>query len=209
VLKIPAFAKRQTVSGNAMTTLKLIQRVVILTFLIDCSCSSKADKGQSADTSQATSIVQKVDTSLNGLYAGLEYIGTSTDPAYPGKVFKAYHLGYLKIKGDSVFLDQNPIFVHEKDTSYSAFDGGFYYYSGTLTKTDTTVLLNLKELFCDYCGVSVEMKPDGTQQAVKRTKQLKGRLTDKGFLIDGYLYARTTKKEELMSEHPEPYLKLQ
>jgi hypothetical protein len=191
-----------------MTTLKLISCALILALLFDCSCSSKPGKPGSADTSQSVSLVGKVDTSLNGLYAGLEYMGTSTDPVYPGKVFKAYHLAYLKIRGDSVFLDQNPIFVHKNDTSYSASDGGFYYYSGTLTKTHTTVLFNLKELFCDYCGVPVETKPDGTQQPIKRKKQLKGRITDKGFIIDGYLYSRTTKKEDLISEHPEPYLKL-
>lgn len=179
----------------------------MLTLFFDCSCTSKTEKSKVADTSQAVIVVHKVDTSLNGLYAGLEYMGTSTDPVYPGKVFKTFHLDYLKIKGDSAFLDQNPIFVYKKDTSYSASDGGFYYYSGTLTKTDTTILFNLKELFCDYCGELIETKPDGTQQRIKRTKQLKGRLTNKGFLIDGYLYKRTVEKEGLISEHPGPYLK--
>jgi hypothetical protein len=64
-------------------------------------------------------------------------------------------------------------------------------------------------LFCDYCGIPVKIKPDGTQEVSKRTKQLKGRLTDKGIVIDGYLYVRTTEKESLTSEHPEPYLKSQ
>jgi hypothetical protein len=191
-----------------MTTFKLISTAFILTLLIDCSCSPKADNSNSVDTTKFANSVQK-DTSLNGLYAGLEYMRITTDPAYPGKKFKSYHLGYLKIKGDSVFLDQNPIFVYKSDTSYSASDGGFYYYSGTVQKSDTTVLFDLKELFCDYCAVPVKTKPDGTQEVVKRTKQLKGRLTDKGFIINDYLYARTTKKKDLISEHPEPYLKSQ
>jgi hypothetical protein len=160
---------------------------------------------------------QQKDTSLNGLYAGLEEMcwTDSTgkkdcyiDPARPKR--KWYHLGYLKIKGDSAFLDQNPVNIgSKKDTLWSSSDGAFYYYSGTIQKNDTTVLFNLKELFCDYCGIPVKIKPDGTQEVSKRTKQLKGRLTDKGIVIDGYLYVRTTEKESLTSEHPEPYLKSQ
>jgi len=133
-------------------------------------------------------------------------MGITTDPVDPGKEFKLYHLGYLKIKGDSIFLDQSPIFVYENDTSYSASDGGFYYYSGILQKIDTTILLNLKELFCDYCGAPVRKKPDGTHEIIKREKHLKGHLTAAGFIIDGYLYSKTQKKESLVSEHPEPFL---
>ena len=209
VTRSPALHKHFNVSGNAMTPLKQISSALISMLLFHCSCSSKADNPKSADISQTFNLVQKVDTSLNGVYAGLEYIGTSTDPIYPRKISKSYHLGYLKIKGDSVYLDQNPIFVNKKDTSYSASDGGFFYYSGTLTKTDTIALFELKELFCDYCGVFVETQADGMQQVIKRNKQLKGRLTDDGFIIDGYLYTRTTKRQELISEHPEPYFKSQ
>ncbi|MFT3679055.1 MAG: hypothetical protein QM791_02210 [Ferruginibacter sp.] len=189
-----------------MTTCKIPFTALVLTVLFNCACSSQLEKPKAAEVAATGSIANKTDTSLNGLYTGLEYMGTSTDPVYPGKVFKSFHLGYLKIKGDSVFLDQNPIFVYRKDTSYSASDGGFYYYSGMLTKTDTTVLFNLKELFCDYCGELFETKPDGTKQAVKRIKQLKGRITHDGFLIDGYLYKRTGRNEELISEHPALYL---
>jgi hypothetical protein len=189
-----------------MATFKHISPALILALLFDCSCSTKADNSKQVDNIKVADIIQK-DTLFNGLYAGLEYMGITTDPVYPGKKFNSYHLGYLKIKGDSAFLDQSPIFVYKRDTSYSASDGGFYYYSGTLQKNDTTVLFNLNELFCDYCGTLVKTNPNGTHEVIKRKKQLKGRLTDKGFIIDGYLYARTTKKEDLLSEHPETYLK--
>lgn len=196
-----------------MTNLKLISTAFILTLLFDYSCSSKSDNSKLVDTVKSTNSVQ-TDASLNGLYVGLEemcYMDSTGkkdcygDPAKPK--WKWYHLGYLKIKGDSVFLDQNPISIYKKDTSFSASDGAFYYYSGTFQKSDTTVLFNLKELFCDYCGVPVKTNTDGTQEVIKRTKQLKGRSTDKGFIIDGFLYARTTIEESLISEHPEPYLK--
>jgi hypothetical protein len=189
-----------------MIPFKQISRFLILTLLFVYSCSSKTDNAKSTDGVSSVNNVHK-DTALNGLYSGLEYTGIVTDPVYPGKDFKTFHLGYLKIKGDSVFLDQNPIFVYKNDTSYSASDGGFYYYSGTFQKSDTTISFYLKELFCDYCPIRIVT--DTTQEVIKRTKQFKGRLTSKGFIINGYLYAKTAKKEDLISEHPEPYLKSQ
>ena len=186
-----------------------------LTLLFEYSCTTKSDNSKFIDTNKSVVLVQK-DTSLNGLYVGLEemcYTDSTGkkdcygDPANPK--WKWFHLGYMKIKGDSVFLDQNPISIYKKDTSFSASDGAFFYYKGTLEKSDTTILINLKELFCDYCGIPVKVKPDGTQEVIKRTKQFKGRLIDKGIIIDGYLYARTAEKESLISEHPEPYLKSQ
>ena len=72
-------------------------------------------------------------TSLNGIYKGLEEICCTDstgrkecfiDPANPES--KWYHLGILKINGDSTYLDQNPVLIHNRDTSYSASDGGFY-----------------------------------------------------------------------------------
>jgi hypothetical protein len=188
----------------------------ILTLIFFTSCLTKADTSVFDIPLKVEATSQQKDTSLNGLYTGLEemcWIDSTGkkdcygDPANPK--WKWYHLGYLKIKGDSVFLDQNPISIYKKDTSYSASDGAFFYYSGTLQKNDTTVVFNLNELFCDYCGVPVRVKPDGTQEVIKRTKQLRGRMNDKGIFIDGYLYARTFKRESLISEHPEPFMKSQ
>lgn len=204
-------AKPAGFSGNVMTPFNLLSNAFILTLLFVYSCTSTGDKPTSDNTVKSTKVVQ-IDTSLNGFYVGLEEMcytdSTGKKDCYGDPthlIWKWYHLGHLKLKMDSVFLDQSPISIHKGDTTFSASDGAFYYYSGTFQKTDTIILFNLKELFCDYCGVAVRTKPYGTQEVIKRTKQLKGRFTDKGFIVNGYLYARTTKEESLLSGHPALY----
>jgi hypothetical protein len=102
---------------------------------------------------------------LDGTYVGFEemcYTDSAgikdcyTDPANPK--WKWYHLSFIRLKGDSVFMEQDPIAIHKKDTTFSASDGGFYYYSGTLSSSDTTVIINLKEVSCDYCGELMKKK---------------------------------------------------
>jgi hypothetical protein len=87
-----------------VTGFRLICFIVLLLF--NCCCIPKTANATAFGMLAAAESFQK-DTSLNGLYTGLEYMGVSVDPANPGKKFKSYHPGYLKIKGDSVFLDQN------------------------------------------------------------------------------------------------------
>lgn len=122
--------------------------------------------------------------------------------------WKWYRLNILKIKGDSVFLDQSPISIYKKDTSYSASDGAFFYYHGTLTKiTDSTFSINLTEIFCDYCGELVEKQKDGTMKRVYRTKNYLCKLTKNGFWANDILYKQTNNKDNLISEHPQPFLR--
>lgn len=117
--------------------------------------------------------------------------------------WKWYHLNILKIKGDSVFLDQSPISIYKKDTSFSASDGAFYYYHGIVTKqTDTTFYINLTEIFCDYCGELVEKQKDGTTKRVYRTKTYLCKLTKDGFWANDIFYKKTKSKDNLISEHP-------
>ena len=139
--------------------------------------------------------------SMNGQYVGLEEMcrvengkkECYIDPARPKR--KWYHLTRIRIKGDSAWFAQNPISVYKKDTLYSASDGGFYYYRGTVIKTDSTVVLDLKEDHCDYCAVPVEIKPDGTRGIKKRTLKYTGRLKAGGFVINGYLF-QPSKEED-------------
>ena len=192
---------------NQITLFKLIQLFFILLLTILFACSPKTSDQEKVDN------LTDNDISLCGAYAGLEEMCWTDsngkkkcyiDPATPER--KWYHLGYLKIRDDSVFLDQNPIHIGENnDTLWSASDGAFYYYSGICERKDSIVEFNLKELFCDYCPHEIKIKPDGTREIIKRTKQLKGYITDKGIIINGYLYARMKNDEDLISEHHAPF----
>jgi len=106
----------------------------------------------------------------------------------------------FKKKGDSVYLDQSPISIYKTDTSFSASDGGFYHYSGTLISSDTTIEISLKETSCDYCGELMKKKADGTLEREYRTKKYLGKLTDKGIIINKYLFVRQPKVN-LISEN--------
>src|SRR5450631_2710673 len=64
---------------------------------------------------------------------------------------KWYHVNKLYIENDSAFLYQEPVQIKKKDTSYSASDGAFFYYAGTITKSDSGRMIHLKKISCDYC----------------------------------------------------------
>lgn len=83
-----------------------------------------------------------------GEFIGLIPIKGYSDPAKPQ--YKWFHLSELTFKGDSVFLEQSPVAIFMKDTIFSASDGGFYSYHGTLEtfKGKTVALLTLAD--CDY-----------------------------------------------------------
>ena len=151
-------------------------------------------------------------TDIDGMYVGLEKIcwrtsktGECLNTLEPNSRVNWFHENLLKIKGDSAFLDQNPISIHKKDTAYSASDGAFYYYKGTVTKTGTTIVVNLTLLFCDYCAEIEEPQVDGTYKKVIRTKTLNGRITDKGIVFGNSLYKKTTKTYLFVSENSEYY----
>ena len=199
-----------------MTTIKMISRLFIFSASITYSCSYQTDNSKKLDTiTKSVNTFQK-DTSLDGLYAGLEEMCWTDsagkkdcyiDAARPTR--KWYHLGYLKIKGDSVFLDQDPVNIGKKhDTLWSSSDGAFYYYHGILVKlSDTTFTINLKEIFCDYCGEPVEVQKDGTYKRVYRIKTYKCNITKNGFFANNIFYKKDEAKDTLISEHPELFLK--
>ncbi len=146
---------------------------------------------------------------IDGIYAGLEKICWeisnngecyNDDNEKPG--WKWYHLNRLKITGDSCFLDQSPVSIYRKDTSFSASDGGFLYFSGKIVRADSAITLYLEELFCDYAGHFQKKQTDGTYKRIKRTKQYNGTLTDSGIVINNFLYTRTDDSMYLISEYP-------
>lgn len=84
-----------------------------------------------------------------GTFIGLEAMKGYGDPAKPN--YKWYHLSILEFRGDSIFLDQSPIAIYKKDTIFSASDGGFYTYAGTILKYKGKTFADLKLVNCDYC----------------------------------------------------------
>lgn len=170
---------------------------VLIIILLLFSCSS-------SDYNDNTQMSVQTDSSLNGVYKGLQYDGLSYDPAYPGKEFKSYHEGLLKIKGDSIYFDQYPLFVNNTDTSYSASDGGFFNWRGTKEVHDTSITFNLTEYYCDYCGVFIRTNQDGTEEYCPRQIRLNGKIDSKGFFINGYLYQKIIYTDTLASERPKP-----
>ena len=136
---------------NLLTVKKYIPISVMILFLTIIACNQTSNKDQREK--------KLTNTSVNGIYKGLEEI-CWTDSTGRKECFidptnsesKWYHLGILKIKGDSAFLDQNPVSINNEDTSYSASDGGFYYYKGTTNIKDSVVSISLEEVLCDYCA---------------------------------------------------------
>jgi hypothetical protein len=181
-------------------TVNLSSSIFILTihFLTACSTTPSQNK------IEAGSLVKSLkNANLNGTYVGLEEIcyvlkdGTKecyTDEANPKR--KWYHLTYIKIKGDSVFVDQSPINIYKKETIYSASDGAFYYYRGKMKDS----VINVELSYCDYCGIPAENSPNA--YLFPNTKRYPFTSTTGGLLINGYLFKRTDSKEQLMSERP-------
>jgi hypothetical protein len=173
--------------------------------ILSNSCQTKTDNSLSANNSKTSSIVKK-DTSLNGSYVGLqEHCRTDSfgkkdcysDPGNPER--KWYHYSYLKVKGDSVFLDQSPISIGRKnDTLWSASDGAFYYYHGTISKNDTAAKMDLNLISCDYCAIPTKDNPRAYLFPFRKLLHVK--ITKAGLLINGYLFTKSNRREKLISE---------
>jgi hypothetical protein len=152
-----------------------------------------------ADTSKVTQSVTK-DTllpRLNGIYVGLEEMCWTdslgkkdcyNDPTNPK--WKWYHLSYLRIKDDSVLLEENPISIYKKDTSFSASDGAFYYYAGTYKAKDSIITIDFKMDHCDYCPQEVKKLDNGQFEEVEQRKKMIAVVKSNGLFINGYLFIK-------------------
>lgn len=84
-----------------------------------------------------------------GTFVGIVTIKNFGDPSKPQ--YKWYHLSELTFKGDSIYLEQSPIAIHNNDTIFSASDGGFYSYAGTIQVFRGQTVADLTLTTCDYC----------------------------------------------------------
>ena len=109
-----------------------------------------------------------------GTFVGLEEItafNTHRDLKYPNH--KWYHLSVISFKSDSVFLEQSPVGIYKTDTIFSASDGGFYSYAGTIRISQGRTVADLDLKSCDYCpsqfirfvAPKIAVDEDSTQHA--------------------------------------------
>jgi len=88
-----------------------------------------------------------------GIYVGLEKMKSYSSSEIPNHVW--YHLSVLIFKDDSVFLEQSPVAIYKDDTIFSASDGGFYSYAGTIETYRGKTIADLTLKSCDYCPQQV------------------------------------------------------
>jgi len=145
---------------------------------------------------------------INGVYKGLEEIctidSTGKKVCYGDEIDrkkKWYYLSVLKIKHGKVFMDQSPVTVYRNDTSYSASDGGFFYYRGSTITRNDSIILNLIELSCDYCGRRIKTNPNGSITKVIETKLLSGHSLNGDLVLNGILFKKMKTDTSLESEH--------
>jgi len=163
-----------------------------LLLLLACFCSSVA--------------IVSAQNIAEGYYIGMiemcsiDSSGTKecyTDPADPRR--KWYHLTKIKLSGDSIFVDQSPVGVRKRDTVYSASDGGFYYYRGTISKKQGGWRIHLKMVSCDYCTLRYRRLPNGDREVISNSKEWIATFHDQQLEINGN-YFRRSDKIQLRSE---------
>lgn len=141
-----------------------------------------------------------VESRLDGVYAGLEemcWISDGkkecfSDPFHPN--YKWYHLTYISIKGDSASAGQSPIAIYKRDTGWSASDGGFYSYRGTITRQGSKGEIKLNLTKCDYCGLEAARENLNAFPDFPWTKNYSYKVVAKGLYINGYLFKKMTNK---------------
>lgn len=117
---------------------------------------------------------------------------------------KWYHLSYLKLEGDSVFLDMYPVSITEVgDTLYSASDGGFYFYKGVFSSS-AKLNIELVEVYCDYCATQVKKINENEYIPIKRKLRLTGNFVDGVLYIYGRLFNKTNNNRHMESENFKP-----
>lgn len=176
-----------------MRYFKFIATIYFVSFLHYSSCRPKSDNSKVS----AAFAIDTLSNHLNGLYEGVEEM-CSTDSAGKKECYddpenrlaKWYHLSQLRIHNDSAFLEQSPISIYNGDTSYSASDGGFYYYKGSYKLKDSIITIDFKMDHCDYCAIQVEKLEDGQLRGVERPKMMVAVVRSNELFINGYTFKR-------------------
>jgi hypothetical protein len=84
-------------------------------------------------------------------------------PGYGEPNERWYHVNVLTIRGEAVQLEQFPVSCRGGEMGWSASDGGFFTYRGTVGGTPPHLTATLVRESCDYCAVEI-----GGKRAVAR-----------------------------------------
>jgi hypothetical protein len=153
--------------------------------------------------------------SIEGVYIGLEPIYNKKTKEQENchedstmESWNWYHSTTIKIVGDSVFVDQNPIAICHTDTIESASDGNFYFYSGVIKKSKLGKFrIELVQIGCHYCGIPLIKQPDGTfvkdTSIIRKSYRLKTRKNS--LRLNGIEFTKTGLNTYLCSQDPQCY----
>jgi hypothetical protein len=131
-------------------------------FLILLVCTLRAS---AADSPQARPF-------SDGTYVGMEPM-SSLSPGEPRT--RWLHENTLTIKGDAVTLSKSPVCIKKGKKFYSASDGGFYTYRGTLNVAERHWRVEVLLTDSDYAAVPIgpdgkPLRPEPQQFTITPTK---------------------------------------
>jgi len=116
----------------------------------------------------------------DGTFVGMEPM-TNLSADEPGTAW--FHQNTLVIKGGHATLDKIPVWTKAGKLVYSASDGGFYTYQGTVESIAGHCILHLKLTASDYVPVATRDR--------NASKELEVALNaDGSLLIEGIRYRR-------------------
>ena len=129
---------------------------------------------------------QQTQPLTDGTYVGMEPM-PNISPDEPKA--RWFHQNTLTIKGDAATLSKSPVWFKNGKKFYSASDGGFYTYRGTVSIADGHWSVELLLTDSGYVGVPIgkdgkPMPPKPQQFTITRTK-------DGSFLIGKVTYRRS------------------
>jgi hypothetical protein len=101
------------------------------------------------------------------LYSHDAYVGLEPMPSLNTQHEQWYHVNMLQISGNKVNLEKSPVFCKAGQLVWSASDGGFFSYRGSISGAlgKQTVTLTLKS--CDYCHERSRLAPQPIKLALR------------------------------------------
>lgn len=86
------------------------------------------------------------------------FIGYERMPEFDTRSERWYRLNALKRSGEHVSLYQSTVICRDGQLWFSASDGGFFWYNGSIFRQGAREVATLAFEKCDYCTVTPQLK---------------------------------------------------